>query len=398
MKGFILILLCFLPPVSSKALKIKEVAELAYNVISLSIELSDKLNSNDDLQRSRVEESIKNLQNSVHEIHSKLDYTTQLVENLINLINEQPYKISLSQHVEKIKSCSTELENILQQPTSTAARENFRKCYNIIDNVRAIGGYLSGHAIIGLQPFFELYRHKEGYYRGLAIKTMFQYLYTYFIDGCTVVVTAERIAFNQSSTLYKDECWKTVADIYSYMKGFYRKCIMQSCSWFLSQATDLLKRPEIVDASSANNVLQNNFPWFQFFVLGFFTSNSTLNNMGTFFVNSKTFDLHKQKRARVFWTDSFVAFAQNRSTENEQDVHIPISICNYEGSSYGMNLSRLLYLDEKLFSFVGFTSNITMDVCQYSQGSQGTSSASLPPTLTMVPIFFYLAFSTPFLI
>lgn len=155
MKGFILILLCFLPPVSSKALKIKEVAELAYNVISLSIELSDKLNSNDDLQR--VEESIKNLQNSVHEIHSKLDYTTQLVENLINLINEQPYKISLSQHVEKIKSCSTELENILQQPTSTAARENFRKCYNIIDNVRAIGGYLSGYAIIGLHPFFKNY-------------------------------------------------------------------------------------------------------------------------------------------------------------------------------------------------------------------------------------------------
>lgn len=164
------------------------------------------------------------------------------------------------------------------------------------------------------------------------------------------MATAERIEFNQSSTLYKDECWKTVADIYSYMKSFYRKCITHSCSWFLSQATDLLKRPEIVDASSANNVLQNNFPWFQFFVLEFSTSGSTLKNIGTYFVKSKTFVL--QKTYRVFWTDSFVAFAQNRSTENEQDIHIPISICNYETSSYGMNLSRLLYLDEKLFSFV----------------------------------------------
>lgn len=67
---------------------------------------------------------------------------------------------------------------------------NKRGSYDIIGNVRAIGGYLSGHAIVGLPPFFELYRHKDGYYRGPAIKTMFQYLYTYFIDGCTIVVTA----------------------------------------------------------------------------------------------------------------------------------------------------------------------------------------------------------------
>lgn len=390
MKGFILILLCVTPLISGKALKVKEVAELALSVISLSIDFVDTLTSNDDLDK--VEESIKNLQNSVSELHNKLDYTAQLVENLINLIQEQPYKISLSQHIEKIKSCKTDLENVLQQPTSTAARENFRKCYNIIDSVRAIGGYLSGHAIVGLHPFFELYRHKEGYYRGLAIKTMFQYLFTHFIDGCTVVVTAERIKFNQSSQLYKDECLNTVKDINSYMKSFYRKCIMQSCSWFLSQATALLKTPDIVNASSANNVLQNNFPWFEFLVLEFSTSDSTLNNMGTFFVNAKTFDLQKPYRARVFWTDSFVAFAQNRSNEREQDVQIPISICNYEGSSYGMNLSRMLYLDEKLFSFVGFTSDSTMDVCQYSQGSQSSPSASLQLTPTMVSLFFCLAF------
>lgn len=390
MKESILILLCLLPAISSKALKVKEVAELAYNVISLSIDFIDKLTSSDDA--NKVEESIKSLQSSVDKLHDKLDYTTQLVENLINLINEQPYKISLSQHIEKIKSCKTDLENVLQTPTSNAARENFRKCYNIIDNVRAIGGYLSGQAIIGLHPFFELYQHKEGYYRGFAIKTMFQYLYTYFIDGCSVVVTAERIEFNQSSTLYRDECWKTVADINSYMKGFFRKCIMHSCSWFLPQATTLLKNPEIVNASSANNVLQNNFPWFQFFVLEFSTSDSNLNNIGTFLVNSETFSL--QKTYRVFWTDSFVSFSQNRSTVKEQDLQIPISICNYEGSSYGINLSKQLYLEEKLFSFVAFTSNDTMDGCQYSQKSEDSSSASLPPKLSMVFIFFSLTLNT----
>lgn len=394
MKVIVLVLLCFQPLTCGEGLNVKEVAELAYDVITLSIDFIDKLNSNDDLEK--VQESIKNLQNSVEELHDKLDYTTQLVEKLVNLINEQPYKISLSQHIEKIKSCKTDLENVIQQPSSPAARENFRKCDKIIDNVRAIGGYLSGQTILGLNSFFELYRQKEGHYRGLAIKAMFQYLYTHFIDGCTVVVTVERITFNESSKLYKDECWKMVADINSYMKSFYRKCISQSCSLFLSEATGLLKNPEIVNASSANNVLQDNFPWFQFFVLQTTTSNSTVKNNGTFLVNSKTFALHKTYR--VFWTDSFVTLDQNRSDENQQDIQIPISICDYEGSSYGMNLSKLLYLDEKLFSFVAFTSNNTMDACQYSQGSHGASSTSLPPKLTMVSMFFYLAFISLFLV
>lgn len=49
-----------------------------------------------------------------------------------------------------MKSCNTDLENITQQPTSTNSRENIRQCYNTIDNVRAIGEYLSGNAMIGL--------------------------------------------------------------------------------------------------------------------------------------------------------------------------------------------------------------------------------------------------------
>lgn len=220
MKVLILFWLCFPLAISGKGgkgFKVKEVADLAFEVISLSIDFIDQLTSGDD--SNTIQKSIKNLQSSVDKLHEKLDYTTQLVESLISLINEQPYKISISQHIEQIKSCKTDLENVLETPNSIAARENFRKCYVIMNNVRAIGGYLSGQAIIGLHPFFESYRHKDGYYNGYAIKTMFQYLYTHFVDGCTVVVTAERIQFNQTSTIYKDECWKTVSEIYTLHEG-----------------------------------------------------------------------------------------------------------------------------------------------------------------------------------
>lgn len=139
MKVFLAILMC-LQLGTCSGLLVPDISFLAYDVITLGIDFIDRLTSGDDL--GKVQESIDNLQNSVNELHGKLDYTTQLVEHLINIMNEQPYKISLSQHVEKIKSCKTDLENVLQKPTSTAARENFRKCYDIIGNVRAIGGSL----------------------------------------------------------------------------------------------------------------------------------------------------------------------------------------------------------------------------------------------------------------
>lgn len=72
-------------------LQVPEIAFLAYDVISLWIDFIDRLTTGDDL--GRVQESIDNLQKSVNEIHGKLDYTTQLVEHLINLMNQQPYKI-----------------------------------------------------------------------------------------------------------------------------------------------------------------------------------------------------------------------------------------------------------------------------------------------------------------
>eukprot|EP00105_Crassostrea_gigas_P033954 XP_019918102.1 PREDICTED: uncharacterized protein LOC105348796 [Crassostrea gigas] len=386
MKVFLAILMC-LQLGTCSGLLVPDIAFLAYDVITLGIDFIDRLTSGDDL--GKVQESIDNLQNSVNELHGKLDYTTQIVEHLIHLMNQQPYKISLSQHVEKIKSCKTDLENVLQKPTSTAARENFRKCYDIIGNVRAIGGYLSGHAIVGLPPFFELYRHKDGYYRGPAIKTMFQYLYTYFIDGCTVVVAAERLAFCRSSTLYKEECLKTVADINSYIRNFYRKCITQSCYWFHSQATELFNRPEVVDVSSANNVLENNFPWFQFLVIQSSASDSTVDNDGTFHVNSKTFAV--QKTYHIFWTDSFVRFVKNSTDGNKQFINVTISHGDYVGSSYGMNLSKQSDLAQKQISFVGYSSDHNMDTCQYPQGSGGPPPAPSNGEFPKTSIFVFVA-------
>lgn len=95
--------------------------------------------------------------------------------------------------------------------------------------------------------------------------------------------------------------------------SYFRKCITQSCYWFHSQTTELFKRPEVVDVSSANNALQNNFPWFQFLVIQSSASDSTVDNDGTFHINSKTIAV--QKTYHIFWTDSFVRFSWVLRTE-----------------------------------------------------------------------------------
>ena len=373
-------------------LPVQEIALLAYDVITLGIDFVDRVNSGNDLEQ--IQDSINSLQNSVDEIHEKLDYTTKLVEQLIDLMNEQPYKISLSQHIEKIKSCRTDLGNFMKQPTSLAARANFRKCYDIMQNVRAIGRYLSGYAIVGLPPLFELYRHKDGHYRGSAIKTMFQYLYANFIDGCAVVVSAERDAYCHSSPIFKNECWKTVKDINSYMRGFYQKCIAQSCSSFLSHAERLLNSPAVVDVSSANKVLETNYPWLQFLVLQTSTSHSILENNGTFFLNSENFA--SQKKLRVFWTDSFVSFTKNSSAIGTRQVlNVTFPYNEYVGSSFGMNISKSINLDRKMISFTGYTSDNTMDNCQYDSGyiQQPPASRSAKSSLsffTIIVVFFLL--------
>lgn len=216
---FICWCLCLANCCVCKPLKFEDVAFLAYDVLSLGKDFIDSITSDDDFVK--VQEMINKLRKSIKELHNKLNYISQQLEDLLFVINELPYKITLSQHIDKIRSCKTDFNNLLRNPNSTAARSIFEKCHEIISNVRAIGRFLSGQASIGPYPFFEIYHEKDGYYNGQAIETMFRYLYTNFIDGCTLAVAAERMLYNGTSTLYRDECWKTVEDINSYMRHFY---------------------------------------------------------------------------------------------------------------------------------------------------------------------------------
>lgn len=40
-------------------------------------------------------------------------------------------------------------------------------------------------------------------------------------------------------------------------------------------------------------------------------------------------------------------------------------ICDYDGFLYGMNFFKLIYLEEKLFSFIGYMLNKMMNMCIY---------------------------------
>lgn len=376
------IILCLLYPGSIEGLKVKKVAEIAIEVIQSSIEFIIKVITDNNSESSKAQ-----LHNRFDNLYSKLDYTTEKVEELFDVIDQQTYKVSFTPHINRIKSCMADFNNFLQKQNSTAARENFGKCYNIIDDVRALFNPLSGHSIIGLRPYFELYRHKDGYYNGLAIKTLFQYLYRHFIDGCTGLVAAERFKFNQSSTLYRDECLNMIEDINLYMESFYRKCSEASCPWFLPHVTELLRRPEIVDVSSALKTLQDNFPWSNFFLVKTKNFKSGIENKGTFPLNFHTFpflDGHIQ----LFWTASSVSFDKSNKTGNALFVNLTISICEHMRSSNGMNLSKELHEEEKLYSFVGYTTDSSNDTCDYKQRLTPPSSSSGKPELTFIVFCF----------
>lgn len=140
--------------------------------------------------------------------------------------------------------------------------------------------------------------------------------------------------------------------------------------------------------SSANNALQTTFPWFQFLVIQSSASDSTVDKDGTFFVNSKTFAV--QKTYHIFWTDSFVRFAKNSTGGNKQFINVTISHGDYVGSSYGMNLSKRSDLAQKQISFVGYTSDHTMDTCQYPQGSGGPPPSPSNGKIPMASIFVFV--------
>lgn len=167
----------------------------------------------------------------MEELHNKLNYISQQLEDLIFviyngledlifvIINGLPYKITISQHIDKIQSCKliSKTFGIIQIVQRLVA--SLKNVIKIIGNVRASGRYLSGQASIRPYPFFEIYHEKDGYYNGQAIGTMFRYtsiyLYTNFIGCALIAVAVERMVFNQTSALYRIECWKEVEDIYS---------------------------------------------------------------------------------------------------------------------------------------------------------------------------------------
>lgn len=385
LKIFFTIFLCLQYPSSIEGLKVKKVSEIAIEVIKSSIDFIKEVITDNNSENSKAQVHYR-----FDILYSKLDYTNVKVEELFDVIYQQTYKVLFMPHINRIISCMTDFNNFLQNQNSTAARENFGKCYNIIDDVRALFNILSGYSIIGLRPFFEYYRHKDGYYNGLAIKKLFQYLYRHFIDGCTGLMTAERFKFNQTSTLYSDECYNMIDDINSYMESLYRKCFEASCPWFISHVTELLLRPEVVDVSSALKTLQDNFPWFNFFLVNTKNFKSAIENKGTFTLNFYTFPF-LDGYIQLFWTESSVSFDKSNKTENASFVNLTIPICEHVRSSNGMNLSKELHEEEKLYSFVGFTTDRSNNTCEYKQRLNPPYSSSGKPEPTF--IVFYFLFS-----
>lgn len=351
---------------TSKTKKIKDIAEYAFNVLMKGIEFSDKLQSDDDLEK--VQESINKLQNSIDKVHSMLDYTKQLAEDMHRLLKEKSYFELFNQNIEEIQSCNTDLQYVFKDPTHMVARENLKKCYNIMSNVRAIGRYLSGKPIVGSKPFFESFYYDDGSCKGKDIETIFRGIYTNFIDGCTVVVTAERMLHYNLSTIYRDECWAVNKNISAYMSSFYGKCINQSCSSFHSRVSALLENLDKVDSSTVYNALQRNFPWLQILVIEVFNIEAVVENNGTFFLNSKTIVV-QNKVFQFFWTDVFVMFFKNRTNENQKSVNVTVSYRDFESWFFGMNLSYENPLETKRISAFGYTSDQTIDTCKYLPGS-----------------------------
>lgn len=99
---FICWCLCLANCCVCKPLKFEDVAFLAYDVLSLGKDFLDSITSDDDFVK--VQEMINKLRKSMEELHNKLNYISQQLEDLLFVINELPYKITLSQHIDKIRT------------------------------------------------------------------------------------------------------------------------------------------------------------------------------------------------------------------------------------------------------------------------------------------------------
>lgn len=384
MKVFLgIFLLCTLLATSTecKTNLLKDITGFVYNFLTLGLDLSDRLQSNDALEK--VQESINKLQKGIERVHSMLEYTKKLLEAAFHLIKVVSYFDSFNPHIEKIDSCFTDLQYVFKDPTDIVARENFEKCYNIMTNVRALGKYLCGNPKFGSKPLFDLFNNEDDSCKGEDIKMSFQALYAKFIYGCLVTSTAERMKHNNSSTLYRDECLGMNKNITDYMTHFYGKCIERSCPSFHSRVSTLLENLEKVDSSTVYSVLQRYFPWLQFNVIEVWREESLVENNGTFYLNSGIFVV-KNKIFLVFWTDVFVKFSKHRETENQKYVNVTVSYRDFESLFLGMNLSYENPLETKRINVFGYTSDQAIDTCKYMPESDDSSPAT--PASTPTPV------------
>lgn len=398
MKVFLRILLCTLLTTSTecKTNLLKDITGFVYNFLTLGLDLSDRLQSNDALEK--VQESINKLQRGIERVHSMLEYTKKLLEAAFRLIKVESYFNSFNRHIEIIDSCITDLQYVFKDPTDIVARENFQNCYNIMYNVRALGTCLCGNPKFGRKPLFDSFHNEDDSCKGEYIEMIFRALYAKFIDGCLVTSTAERMIHNNSSTLYRDECLGMNKNITDYMTNFYGKCINLSCSSFHSHVSTLLKNLEKVDSSTVYNVLQRNYPWLQFNVIEVGREEDLVENNGTFYLNSGIFVV-KNKTFLVFWTDDFVKFSKHRAIENQKYVNITVSYCDFESWFLGMNLSYENPLETKRINAFGYTSDQTIDTCEYmpeSDDSSPTTPASTPTPASpgnrlMTPALIFVA-------
>lgn len=85
MKVFLRILLCTLLTTSTecKTNLLKDITGFVYNVLTLGLDLSDRLQSNDVLEK--VQESINKLQRGIERVHSMLEYTKKTAGGGVSL-------------------------------------------------------------------------------------------------------------------------------------------------------------------------------------------------------------------------------------------------------------------------------------------------------------------------
>lgn len=86
MKLYLRSLLCILLATSSecKAKLLIDIAGYVYNLISLGLDVGDRLESNDQLER--VQESLNKLEEAMDRVHSMIEDTKEKVDDLNDLI------------------------------------------------------------------------------------------------------------------------------------------------------------------------------------------------------------------------------------------------------------------------------------------------------------------------